>query len=284
MLVKNTSPLADAEHSFVHRDLWKSLCDYHIGIGDGCDPTTIDPGSSVFIYLDDGLAEWRKILHQLPSHVVVAYGCYPSPDEIGNPKVKKCLAHHKAEMLNESKYIGIPYGAYYIDYPFQNRVSINQWLISIRQRKHKTCLLNSNFGVSPLNVGWRKPLLEKFVREPYCTTVSYEIPYEGTPGQAWLDYMERLSTAQFCLSPPGDQTDCCRHWESLLVGTIPIIQHEESQSRLDRYFDGLPVLIVRSYDEVNEQFLHGKYKEFSGIKWNLERLYAPYWVNLLNNL
>lgn len=60
---------------------------------------------------------------------------------------------------------------------------------------------------------------------------------------SYQSYLNELSQYKFCLSPPGNGIDCHRHWEALMVGTIPIIL----RSPLDQVFDDLPVLLVDNY-------------------------------------
>jgi len=50
----------------------------------------------------------------------------------------------------------------------------------------------------------------------------------------------------FEASPPGNGADCFRTWESLLLGTIPIVP----ATALDPLYRGFPVVIVRSWAEV----------------------------------
>lgn len=61
------------------------------------------------------------------------------------------------------------------------------------------------------------------------------------------------------------------------MGTIPIVQH----SYLDYLYDGLPVLLIDSWQEVTEEFLHQKYAEMTGKKYNPEKLYMEYWIKYI---
>ena len=49
---------------------------------------------------------------------------------------------------------------------------------------------------------------------------------------------------------------------------------------IDSLFDDLPVVIVKSYKEVNKEFLEEKYKEILNKKnYNFEKLYRKYWID-----
>jgi hypothetical protein len=54
-------------------------------------------------------------------------------------------------------------------------------------------------------------------------------------------------------SPAGTGFDCFRHWESLALGSTPIILHAFPQ--FDALFDGLPALFLDSYDQISGQVL-----------------------------
>jgi hypothetical protein len=64
-------------------------------------------------------------------------------------------------------------------------------------------------------------------------------------------YIKELSTYKFCLSPPGRGVDTHRTWEALMVGTIPIM----ISTALDSLFEKLPVIIVKDWFEINEEYI-----------------------------
>jgi len=56
----------------------------------------------------------------------------------------------------------------------------------------------------------------------YCIEQIKEIvPNESS--LPWEEYLSRLATSYFCISPKGLGIDCLRTWESLVVGTIPVV-------------------------------------------------------------
>ena len=99
--------------------------------------------------------------------------------------------------------------------------------------------------------------------------------------RSFLDYMVGMRKYAFVFSPPGNGFDCHRHWEALMMGTIPIVLKSNVTEEL---FRGLPVWIVDDYSEVRD--LQAKYEEFlhPKVPWEFERLYAPWWRAHLHNL
>lgn len=103
-----------------------------------------------------------------------------------------------------------------------------------------------------------------FHDRPYCVT---------TPVKDFSAYLLDLKMSRFVLSPRGNGLDCHRTWEALLMGAIPIVR----SSSLDPLYDGLPVLIVKEWEVINEQFLERAYVEMRGCSYAMDRLYADYW-------
>jgi len=87
------------------------------------------------------------------------------------------------------------------------------------------------------------------------------------------DYLEFLSTFKFCMSPPGQGIDCHRTWESLMVGTIPIVL----SSPLNSLYQNLPILIVEDYNIITNEWLELQYEIIKTQSFNFSILYTPYW-------
>jgi len=90
----------------------------------------------------------------------------------------------------------------------------------------------------------------------------------------WKDF-------RFVLSPRGAGLDCHRTWEALAIGLIPIML----SSTLDDLFKDLPVVILRSWSEMNESFLQKTYEEIVAKKanneYNMDQLHLNYWTSLI---
>lgn len=114
----------------------------------------------------------------------------------------------------------------------------------------------------------RQYVLNLFKDKPYCKV---------SPVKAYKNYLLDLARAKFVLSPRGNGLDCHRTWESLLMGAIPIVK----KSNLDSMYEGLPVLIVEDWNEINEEFLVNKYEEITSKIHNLEKNYIYYWFDLI---
>jgi hypothetical protein len=87
---------------------------------------------------------------------------------------------------------------------------------------------------------------------------------------SWLDleylptdqYLRRLATSRYMLYPQGNGIQSPKGYEALLLGAIPIVtEHPAFRELSDR---GMPLLIVKSWTDLSEDFLEEKYEEFSG--------------------
>jgi hypothetical protein len=64
----------------------------------------------------------------------------------------------------------------------------------------------------------------------------------------------------FEVSPRGNGIDCHRTWEALILKTIPIVQ----TTHIDPIYDGLPVAIVKDWDEVTPERMKAWVDTFRG--------------------
>ena len=78
----------------------------------------------------------------------------------------------------------------------------------------------------------------------------------------------------FVLSPRGDGLDCHRTWEALILGCIPIVK----STPLDELYEGLPVLIVNSWTDINEELLNNTIGEFKNRSFNYKKLELEYYM------
>lgn len=81
----------------------------------------------------------------------------------------------------------------------------------------------------------------------------------------------------FTISPHGNGLDCHRTWEDLALGCIVIVK----TSPLDRLFEGLPVVIVKDWDEITSENLEKwimKFKDILSSKSYYHKLSNQYWL------
>jgi hypothetical protein len=82
----------------------------------------------------------------------------------------------------------------------------------------------------------------------------------------------------FVVSPHGNGLDCHRTWESLVLGNIVIVK----RSSLDPLYEGLPVVIVEDWREIDERNLKRWHADHAAAFQRpdvLERLTNHYWID-----
>ncbi len=135
--------------------------------------------------------------------------------------------------------------------------------------KEKTGLVYANFSEKTHP---DRALLLKYMKDTSYCYCAERCPY--------VDYLSQMASYKFTLSPRGLGIDCYRTWEALLVGSIPIVK----SSYLDSLYDGLPVLIIKDWESITEEFLHTQYQKIISKTYRLDKLYLDYWLSLINEL
>lgn len=91
---------------------------------------------------------------------------------------------------------------------------------------------------------------------------------------------KNITDHAFVLSPFGNGMDCHRTWETLCLGSIPIVR----APGFKKMFEDLPVLIVNDWSHVTEELLNSTLQDFKNKQFNYEKLKLSYWVNKIKNL
>jgi hypothetical protein len=94
------------------------------------------------------------------------------------------------------------------------------------------------------------------------------------------DHYLQTVQSKFVLCPSGLGFDTYRLWETLILGSIPIV---ESNAGFDPTYNSLPVLVVRNYSDVTPQLLHEAYPCFArhASEFSYDHLTHGYWMRLL---
>ena len=92
-----------------------------------------------------------------------------------------------------------------------------------------------------------------------------------------------MRCSRFVLCPSGLGWDSYRLWESLSLGAIPIVEDSPGWIRV---LDELPVLIVKSFEDVTPQLLETEYERIMKNlpKFNFKRLTRQWWIDHVRSL
>lgn len=94
----------------------------------------------------------------------------------------------------------------------------------------------------------------------------------------WYTNYNLIKEHKFVLCPFGRGIDSYRVWETIILGSIPIVF---SSSLNDLYTD-LPVLIINNFEDLNKDFLIQQYDLIIKKDYNYDKLKIEYWKNIIS--
>jgi hypothetical protein len=89
-----------------------------------------------------------------------------------------------------------------------------------------------------------------------------------------------IANYAFVLSPFGNGMDCHRTWETLCLGSIPIV----NAPNFKKMFENLPVLIVNNWSDITQELLYNTIKDFKTKTFNYDKLKLQYWISQIKNI
>ena len=271
---------------YITGDTFKEFCDFVYEPSCGLDVKKIKNGD--LIYVDSDYNHLDKFFEFVHPKIPTKYFLLTSRKDnsvpsrylryLEDPKII-CWFGVNPDINFHPKFFSIPLGIgdrYFNNAERGDFYTLSDFIKSSRFKNYhnlfwnekKTGLLYMNFGPSHSE---RKLVYNLFKDKGYCFKPSV---------RKYRQYLFEMSNYKFVLSPRGNGLDCYRTWEALLVGTIPVVR----TSFLDVVFEDLPVLIVKDWNELTEDFLNKKYEEMSSKNYAYEKIYAKYWLDKIKNI
>lgn len=215
--------------------------------------TTVHPKLKNYILVTHSLEDLSTPREFAPylddSNLIVWFG--KNPDDTQHPK-----------------FIPIPIGISPITRYYGNLELLKKIMHEKNNNHQRPILAYVNFTAKD-NHPDREMALKYFSKQSFATIITNRITQEA--------YLKNLSNSMFVVSPEGNGLDCYRHWEALVAGAIPIIKH----SLLDPLFEDLPVLLIDEWNQITEDFLREQYALIQQKTYNLKKLMADYWLNMI---
>lgn len=115
----------------------------------------------------------------------------------------------------------------------------------------------------------RVDVYNKFKDTPWVTNSPQVNTLEGRKV-----YLQEIRNHEFVLCPRGYGVDTCRLWETLYLGSIPIVQRDI----VHRGWLDLPIAWVDSWDEITPEWLDSQLERIRNGTWNMEKLKLSYWI------
>lgn len=146
-------------------------------------------------------------------------------------------------------------------------------LINLRQQMkpfhERSPLIYVNFTTTNDRFGQRRTALEQIPNSLLEINQNFTKRTEN-----W----RTITNYKFVLSPFGVGMDCHRTWETMCLGSIPILKAPNFQ----KMFEDLPVLIVNEWSEITRELLDKTIEEFKVREFKYEKLALQYWAKLIN--
>ncbi len=226
-----------------------------------------------FFYI--GYFNWRGESH--PNYVdkvcVIGHSDYPIVDEISNRFDKIFCINRYTEKENT---FGIPLGITNDcdDSPIHKIYGNKQVMIDVfNENIEKENLVYLNFNVSNYP-SERSLVFDKFSNKNWVKNGNIENTIDGR-----INFLRGIKSSKFVFCPRGNGIDTHRIWESLYMGSIPVVKYENTH----HLFTDLPILFITDWNEINDDFLNEKYLEIINKEWNLDKLKIGYWNNFIKN-
>lgn len=120
----------------------------------------------------------------------------------------------------------------------------------------------------------RIPVWNLFASKPWVTVEQHVPTMDGR-----RQYLTSIRNHSFVLCPRGNGVDTHRLWETLYMGSIPIVREDIAH----RDWTDLPILFVKDWTEVTEELLQKVRMDFPNRQWNWNKLKASYWIQNIQN-
>ena len=186
-------------------------------------------------------------------------GCTPEMvrSYLDDPAVKAVLATQHTTIWHP-KIVSVPVGV-----P-RGRAAITRHLESADGAKTQDLLIN--------NSGWghRTEVNER-------VSANFGGRVRNSFGCSQAEYFQSVSRSRFVLCPSGFGWDNYRIWETLTLGSIPVLEYSQG---FHTVLDDLPVLWVEHFDQVTPELLATAYPDILSRcdRYNYRRLTRQWWV------
>lgn len=180
--------------------------------------------------------------------------------------VRKWYAQNVA--VEADDLIPVPIGCENVNTPagYSGNMAIIDRVIKLRLPKKWLCFMNFNMKN---NLDTRVEVFETFYGKPWVMYEKFGIPFDHC--------MKLTAQSKFVLCPEGNGIDTHRVWESLYLGSIPIVKRNVHFSS----FDELPIIMVDDWSEITQDRLNEWWEDFDLNNFNLEKMRINYWKRRL---
>jgi hypothetical protein len=142
-----------------------------------------------------------------------------------------------------------------------------------KERKNTVYL---NFSVETYS-SERKHVYNLFCNKPWVTVDKSVFTFQGREC-----FLRQLRNHDFVLCPRGNGIDTHRLWETLYMGSFPIVKKTRAFSQFIEEND-LPICWINEWEDVTLEFLSKEYERLTNPSnnWNYNKLKMSYWEKII---
>ena len=219
---------------------------------------------------------WRNSEHEPPKKnmnvIITGHSDYPITDnlvEYFNPKIWYTVN----KQTNKYNVLSLPLGIT----NNTNESMIHQiygdldCMIKVMNEKIDKCksLVYMNFNINTYQQE-RQYVYNLFYNKDWVTVGNIINTLEGR-----TVFLRDIKSHSFVLCPRGNGVDTHRLWETLYMGSIPILKRDIAFKE----FEDLPICFINDWNDVNEEFLLNERNRILNNTYNLDKLRIDYWIN-----
>jgi len=232
------------------------------------EPMQIQHNDIVFLNLDN-FQQLIKILQQNPpinKFILITHNSDQLFSRNHFSQIKNYISHIYAINCEFQDTLITPIPLGFIDDKYKPHYKFEQ-VLSNNFNKNIFIYMNFTINTNPIK---RQECWNTFINKDWVTKESEVSPE---------DFYLQVAKSKYVLSPEGTGIDCHRIYESIYLEAIPILKTSE----LDYFYEKLPVLIVKNWNEITKEFLDDNYLN---LKYNLDQwilknsnwLEAKFWL------
>jgi hypothetical protein len=250
-------------------DTFRKLGDFIYEEGVSFDPSKVKKNNIVFVdtkFIDEYLLRVHNQINA--EYILITHNSIKCIDKKYIKKADSKIIHWFAENLmieNNEKFTAIPLG---LENKKFNKNSETKSYKNKDYQRIKNSLVICSFATQT-NKEVRQPLYDLALEHKFIDISIYK-NHEN--------YIEALSNYKFSLCPEGSGIDTHRFWESLMVGTVPIVTNNCIIKNFSSI--GVPILKVNEWEEINdfdEEYLNAYYDNCKVLLESNEYLNFDFW-------
>ena len=147
--------------------------------------------------------------------------------------------------------------------------NVDSMIHVMNEPKQDKNLVYMNFNISTYPQE-RQQVFNLFQDKEWVTKGMIENTMEGR-----TRFLQEIRNHTFVLCPRGNGVDTHRLWETLYMGSIPIVKKDIAL----KDFEDLPICFIDSWTEITPEFLVEQKQRILSKSWNIQKLKVSYWID-----